>query len=168
MAHGVEPLLPFDITEATFVIPDVSQPLDTADLIAIRARQLAKRDDKLDSMHERLLKSRFASIANFECCFANTIQDFNFKPSSLVLILNKKVKAASNTKCKPRYFRPMVIISCSQNGSYRLAEVNGMVSKLKFAAFRLIPYFPRSLDTIEVMQFVNPEDLAGVTPVEEE
>ena len=62
----------------------------------------------------------------------------------------------------------MVVVSRSQNGSYRLAEVDGTVSKLKFAAFRLIPYFPRSLDTIEVTQFVNPEDLAGVAPVEEE
>ena len=62
----------------------------------------------------------------------------------------------------------MVIVSRSQNGSYRLAEVDGTVSKLKFAAFRLIPYFSRSLDTIKVTQFVNPEDLAGVTPVEEE
>ena len=108
------------------------------------------------------------SIVDFERHFANTIQDFNFKPGSLVLILNKKVEATSNAKCKPQYFGPMVVVSHSQNGSYRLAEVDGTVSKLKFAAFRLIPYFPRSLDTIKVMQFINPEDLAGIAPVEEE
>ena len=111
MAHGVEPLLPFDVTEATFMIPDIYQRLDTADLIAIRARQLAKRDDELASMHERLLKSRFASIADFERRFANTIQDFNFKPGSLVLVLNKKVEAASNAKCKPRTYGRRLTLS---------------------------------------------------------
>ena len=168
MAHGVEPLLPFDVTKAMFMIPDVHQCLDTADLIAICNHQLTKRDDKLASMHKRLLKSRFASIANFEHHFTNTIQDFNFKPGSLVLILNKKVEATSNTKCKPQYFGPMVVVSHSQNGSYHLTEVDGMVSKLKFATFRLILYFPWSLNTIEVTQFVNPEDIASVAPVEEE
>ena len=42
MAHGVEPLLPFDISEATFMSPEVSRRLETHELIAIRARQLAK------------------------------------------------------------------------------------------------------------------------------
>ena len=112
-------------------------------------------------MHEQILKSRFASITDFEHRFAHTIRDFDFRPGSLVLILNKKIEPTSNAKCKPRYFGPMVVISCSQNGSYRLAEVDGTVSKLKFTAFRLVPYFLCSLDTLEVTQFLNAEDLAG-------
>ncbi|KIM50305.1 hypothetical protein SCLCIDRAFT_34427 [Scleroderma citrinum Foug A] len=109
-----------------------------------------------------------ASVSNFERRFATTIRDFDFKPGSLVLVLNKKVQPASHAKCKPRYFGPMVVISCSQNGSYHLAEVDGTVSKLKFVTFCLIPYFPWSLSLLEVTQFVNPEDLAGVAPVEDE
>ena len=168
MAHGTEPLLPFDITEATFMAPEISHRLETHDLIALRASQLAKREEDLASMHERLLKSRFTSIADFERRFANSIHDFDFKPGSLVLVLNKKIEPAPNAKCKPRYFGPMVVVSRSQNGSYRLAEVDSAISKLKFAAFHLIPYFPRSLEVLEVTQFINTEDLAGVTPVEEE
>ena len=132
------------------------------------ACQLAKRDEDLTSMHECLLKSHFTSIADFECHFTNTIHDFDFKPGSLVLVLNKKIEPASNTKCKLRYFGPMVVVSRLQNESYRLAEVDSAVSKLKFAAFHLIPYFPRSLKVLEVTQCVNAEDIAGVAPVEED
>ncbi|KAG2080000.1 uncharacterized protein F5147DRAFT_591826, partial [Suillus discolor] len=87
-----------------------------------------------------------------------------FKPGTLVLVLNKKVEAASNAKCKPRYFGPMVVVSHSPNGPHRLTEVDGTLSKLKFAAFRLIPYHPCSPLSIKVMHYLNPHDLEGTTP----
>ena len=117
------------------MIPEVSHCLETHKLITICARQLDKHDKDLALMHEWILKSQFTSIADFECRFTHTIRDFDFKPGSLVLVLNKKIEPASNTKCKPHYFGPMVVVSHSQNGSYRLAEVDGTISKLKFTAF---------------------------------
>src|SRR6267154_2570719 len=36
------------------------------------------------------------------------------------------------------------VVSQSINSSYRLADVDGAVSKLKFSAFWLVPYHPRS------------------------
>ena len=62
----------------------------------------------------------------------------------------------------------MVISLHSQNGSYHLTEVDGTVSKIKFATFWLVPYFLHLLNTLEVMQFLNTKDLAGTAPVEEE
>jgi hypothetical protein len=164
MAHGIEPLLPFDISEATFMLPDIAALQSTDELLAIRARQLAKRDEDLALIHQRILASRFASVRTLEKHFANTIHDYDFQPGALVLVLNKKLEPASNAKCKPRYFGPMLVVSRSQHGSYRLAEIDGTLSKLKFAAFRLIPYHPRSVSSIDVTQFINPEDLAGTTP----
>ncbi|GBE78905.1 hypothetical protein SCP_0201020 [Sparassis crispa] len=162
MAHGVEPLLPFDISEATFLLPDITAKLDTADLIALRARQLMKHDEDLGDIHAKILRTRLTSVAAFEKRYANTIHDYHFKPGALVLVLNKKIEPDSNQKCKPRYFGPMVVVRRSRMGSYRLAEVDGTVSKLKFAAFRLIPYHARSLRSLEVTEFVDPSDLAGV------
>jgi hypothetical protein len=40
MAHGVEPVLPPGFTLATFLVPDLTDKVSTADLIATRARQL--------------------------------------------------------------------------------------------------------------------------------
>ena len=39
IAHGVEPLLPFDLTEATFMVPPQSE-MTTMELIVLRTRQL--------------------------------------------------------------------------------------------------------------------------------
>jgi transposase InsO family protein len=40
MAHGIEPVLPFDILHATYLAPKIQTPLTTVKLIAIWARQL--------------------------------------------------------------------------------------------------------------------------------
>jgi len=86
MTHGVEPILPFDITLATFLIPDLCQPLSTADLLATRARQLQMEQTDWDQIHDRILKSRYASVQQFEKQFSNTIKTHDFGPGSLVLV----------------------------------------------------------------------------------
>ncbi|KDQ61642.1 hypothetical protein JAAARDRAFT_31111 [Jaapia argillacea MUCL 33604] len=42
MAHSVEPLFPFNITEATYLSPPIESPLSTIDLISLCACQLKK------------------------------------------------------------------------------------------------------------------------------
>jgi hypothetical protein len=66
MAHGIEPLLPFDITLSTFLMPDLVNPFSTANLLAIRAGQLEKREDDLNSIQANALKAHHASIRQFE------------------------------------------------------------------------------------------------------
>jgi hypothetical protein len=56
----------------------------------------------------------------------------------------------------------MVVLRCTQNGSYRLAELDGTVSNLRFAAFRLVPYHARSRSSIPVTRLVDRDDLARV------
>ncbi|KAF8578479.1 hypothetical protein K439DRAFT_1362027, partial [Ramaria rubella] len=46
---------------------------------------------------------------------------------------------------KPRYMGPFVVICRNHNGAYILAELDGSISKLPYAAFPLIPYYPLSL-----------------------
>jgi hypothetical protein len=40
MAHSVEPILPFDIMLATFLLPDLACPMLTKELIAVHYHQL--------------------------------------------------------------------------------------------------------------------------------
>jgi hypothetical protein len=162
MAHGVEPILPFDITLATFLVPDLTKPLSTAELLATRTRQLEKRSDDLALIHQQILKSRFASASQFERRFEETIQDHNFKPGDLVLVRNSSNESDLGRKTKPRYCGPMVVVRRTRNGAYRLAELDGAVSKLRYAAFRLVPYFSRSRTSIPVTRILDREDLVSV------
>ena len=50
----------------------------------------------------------------------------------------------------------MVVLRWTTGGSYLLAELDGAVSRLRYAAFHLIPYYPRLSSAIHVT------DLTGI------
>jgi hypothetical protein len=125
------------------------------DLLAARARQLEKREADLATIKERVLKARYTSIAQFEKEHANLIGDYNFEPGSLVLVCNTRIESDLSHKTKPRYLGPMVVIRHNHNGAYILAELDGAISKLLYAAFRLIPYHNRSASAVPVTSLVD-------------
>jgi len=160
--HGVEPLYPFDITEATFLVARINSHLSTASLLSIHARMLQKCDENLATIHNHVLAARYAFIQDLEKRNANRICNYDFGTGELVLVLNKKIEPDVGRKGKPRYFGPIVVVKRLKSSAYLLAEVNGAVSRLKFAAFQLIPYQPRSRKCLEIMGFVDSKDLEGV------
>lgn len=98
-ATGSEPLLPFDITEATFLFPAFTSKLSDTDLLTNRAIQLERRDEDLAKIHDRVVHARYQSIADFEKRHRNTIHDYDFTPGELVLVLNKKIEKDVSRKC---------------------------------------------------------------------
>ena len=160
MAHSIEPILPFDLMLATFLIPDIADPLSTADLIAIHTCQLEKRLDDLATIRDCILTSCFTSMWQFERQHAHTICNFDFAPGALVLI---RSAGSDMDKTRPRYYGPMVVLRCTRNGAYRLGELDGAVSRLRYAAFRLIPYHARSRTLIPVTQIIDSDTLASLT-----
>jgi len=158
MAHGVEPLLPFDLAEATFLVPIDSPGMSTTELIAHRARQLQKRPEDLARIHERVLQAWYASAKHFAERYRHTMRDFDFAPGALVLVRNSCVEKELDRKTKPRYLGPMVVMRCTHGGSYILAELDGSVAKLRYAAFHVLPYYPRSLERISVTQLTGLSD----------
>ena len=155
LAHGVEPLLPFDLAEATYLAPRMESIMTTEELIAQRAIMLQKRPQDLQRVREQVLKSRWEAVRQLEKTKKNTIVDFDFKPGSLVIVRNTKFDKTLSDKTKPRYFGPMVVIRRTKGGSYVLGELDGSLSKLRFAAFRLLPYNPRDLKAVPVTKFAD-------------
>jgi len=56
----------------------------------------------------------------------------------------------------------MVVLRCTRNGAYHLGKLDGAISKLRYAAFRLIPYYARSRSFIPVTHVVDGDDLASL------
>jgi hypothetical protein len=162
MVHSVEPILPFDLTLATFLIPDLTEPLPTAELIATHAHQLKKQPEDLATIHDKILKSRFSSIKQFEKRYQQTIHDYNFRPGDLVLIRNLSVDSDVGGKMAPRYLGPMLVLRRTCNSAYCLAELDGAISRLHYAAFRLIPYYARSPSSIPVTCIVGHDNLISL------
>jgi hypothetical protein len=155
IAHGVEPLFPFDLAEATYLVPPLDSPMSTEDLIAIRARQLHKRQKDLDGIAARVMAARQESVRQFVEANHNKIVDFDFQPGALVLVRNSAVEMELNRKTKPRFFGPMVVVRRNRGGAYILAELDGSLSKLSYAAFRVIPYHARSRCSVPVTTVVR-------------
>ncbi len=155
MAHGIEPILPFDLTLATFLIPDLCCPLLTDELLAARTQQLQLRQADLDKIQVHILKSQFASVQQFEWQYQGTIVDHDFRPGSLVLMHSAGIDSDFASKTKPQYFGSMVVVQRMWNGAYHLAELDGAVSKLRYATFCLIPYFACSQSAIPVMRILD-------------
>jgi hypothetical protein len=132
IVHSVEPTLPFDLLQATFLVPDLTKPLPTRDLLTTHVHQLQKHPANLATIHDCIATSCHTSTRQFKKWFANTIRDYDFTSGSLILVRNT---LPNMNKMKPCYLSLMVILRCTLNGTYHLSELDGRISKLRYTAF---------------------------------
>ncbi len=74
---------------------------------------------------------------------ANKIKSYSFKRGDLVLMRNSQIESTLNTKMKPCYLGPLVVVDRSSAGNYILAELDGALIGSKIVAFHVIPYLVR-------------------------
>jgi hypothetical protein len=146
LLHGTDPILPFDLAEATFSVDGFYDGMTTAELLAQRIRQLERRPKDIQQAAETLKKSRFASKEQFEKRFRKRLQKRDYKHGELVLVRKVSLESsvASSAKTDDRYFGPYVVERKNRGGAYVLKEPDGSISRQEtVAAFRLLPYITR-------------------------
>ena len=141
MAHGVHPLLPFDIIEATYLAPKQDFGISTEELIMIHTCQLEKHPEDIENMRETVTNYCRKALEHFKRDHMAHIKDFNFKKGNLVLLRNSRIEESLNQKTKPHYIGPMLIVYKKRNTSYVIAELDGAQSQQHIAGFHLIPYY---------------------------
>jgi hypothetical protein len=143
LLHGVDPVLPFDLTEATFMVQGFRSGMSTVELQALRIRQLEKRPEDIEQAAMAIQESRLQSKRQFEKLFRHRITGHIFKSGDLVLIRNSQIEKELDKKSKPRYLGPYQIVRQTKGGSFVVQELDGTISRHGVAQFRLVPYVTR-------------------------
>jgi hypothetical protein len=146
LLHGADPILPFDLTEATFLVEGFHSGMSTTALLQLRIRQLSKHERDIRRAAETLKKSRFYSKAQFERKFLKKLQRDEYKPGELVLIRNVslEMEVSARRKTSDRYIGPYEVVRKNKGGAYILQELDGsLLAQNPIAAFRLFPYIMR-------------------------
>ena len=157
LLHGVHPVLPFDLLEATAMVEGFYSGMTRTELLTLRMRQLEKRPEDMERASQLLTASRLRSKAQFERRFKRRLYTENHKPGALVLVRNTMIEKSLNRKCKPRYLGPFEVVRRTQGGSYILQELDGAIWSQKVAAFRLLPYILRDEEKLAQLRHNKPD-----------
>ena len=145
LLHGLHPLLPFDLFEATFLVEGFHSGMETSDLLALRIRQLHKHESDLERASQVLRIARLRSKEQFIRRYAKRLQRSEYPEGSLVLVRNNRHEDTLNKfKLHPRYLGPYEVVRRTARGSYTLKELDGTLHQQQYAAFRLITYINRN------------------------
>ena len=158
MACGVDPILPFDFTEATWLMDPFSAPMTNEQLISTRARMLEKREDDIILMRERVKKFRQDLAERMLRTFKGIKAPQCVKPGTLVLVKNKRIETEHNRKPKPRWLGPFIVIrqhGGSFQSSYIVSELNRVVLTDRVAAARIRIYWPRVDMSYEISRIIQ-------------
>ncbi len=147
VATGIEPILPLDIAEASYLVEPPMTAISTLDLIARQVVTLQKRPANLEQIRTKVYNSRVKTIQRWEKEHANRIIDWNFQPGTLVLMWNTRVEYELSRKFKPRYLGLLVYISKNRGGALILCDLDGTVLADLIAAFPLHSLLPSRLDS---------------------
>jgi hypothetical protein len=144
LLHTTDPILPFDLTEATFLVKGFHCGISTAELLALHACQLSRHEEDIKKAAETLKATQFKSKEQFKRRFIKKLQKDHYKSGELVLLQNTHVEGTLNRKTQPRYLGPFEVGWKTCGGTYEILELDRTPYPLNnVAVFRLLLYISR-------------------------
>ena len=117
---------------------------------------LQKRQEDLVHLRDQVYRKRNRTALCFECDHTMIIHNFNFNKGDLVLMRNTAIEKALNKKMRPRYFRPIVIVSHNCSSTYIICDLDSTLAHAPIVAFQIVPYFTHEhLDLPDLKQHIN-------------
>lgn len=163
--HGFHPILPFDLTESTYLVEGWKTHMSPSELLALRIRQIKKRPEDMHNAAQRLNASRIHSKEEFERRYHAKFYREVYQPDELVLVRNSRIANDLGRKTKPKWLGPYAVVRRTQGGSYVLRELSGALSIQGISATRLLPYISRNDPQLAQLADGFPSD-AGVELVD--
>ena len=153
MKIGIKAACSFWHFQASFLVKGFKPSMTSAELLALRLRQLEKRQEDMKAAAATLAKQRLKSKEQFEQRFHARLVKNSYLPGTMVLVRNNAIEKSMDRKHKPRYNGPYVVIRRNSGGAYELRELDGAVWAKSIAANRLVPYIAR--DGAQMQELVN-------------
>jgi hypothetical protein len=161
LLYGYEPVLPVELEVPTWRTLPWEAVHTTADLLAMRARQIERRDADMAEAALRLRRLRERNKDLFD--ERHNLRQSDLDLGKLVLLHDTKLEPDYSAKLSFRWKGPYRINEVYPNGTYLLEELDGTFFKNKIHGNRLKSYLPRQAD-----ERYDSEDLTMLDYTEED
>jgi hypothetical protein len=158
LIYGKHPILSFDYNDRTWDTLDWDTVRDTADLLAIRAQQILRRDKDLVLALEKQKAERQCSVDAFNKKFGDALTSGDFDVGTWVLVHESWLDAQHGNKGALRWSGPYIVHAPRGPNAYTLRELDGTVLKGSFTRNRVKLFYYR--DDHQSIRSVTPAHYA--------
>jgi hypothetical protein len=158
LLYGYEPVLPVELEVPTWRTLPWEAVHTTADLLAMRTRQIERRDSDMADAALRLRRLRERNKDLFDD--RHNLRQSDLDLGKLVLLHDTKLEPDYSAKLSFRWKGPYRINEVYPNGTYLLEELDGTLFKNKIHGNRLKSYLPRQPDELYDHQDLSMLDYA--------
>ncbi|KAL3702497.1 hypothetical protein R1sor_020519 [Riccia sorocarpa] len=141
--------------------------LDREALLAVRIRQLERREEDIQEALKRLEATRLENKERFDK--THRLRPRPIQPGDWVLVYDSSLENQHSTvrKFSRRWFGPYVVLSVHDNATYALRELDGTPLRTQVAGKR-VKLFRRREAGVSLADFLEPEEAEGQDFADEE
>ena len=146
LMYGQKPIMPTEETILSWSSIPWMEDMEHEDLLALRIRQLERRQEDVDKAVERLKKARLKSKEQFDK--RHRLRPREIKEGDWVLVFDSNLENqyTAMRKMVKRWFGPYIVLRVFDNATYKLKELDGAKIRIPIARKRIKIFKQRSIN----------------------